>query len=78
MYVRDGMPAFQPGQQPGHRPAAVALAVAAAVAILLDATLVRLVLLPALLLAFKGRLQHLGRTRGGHDEEAYARELVDA
>lgn len=46
------------------------------VAILLDATLVRLVLLPALLLAFKGRLQNLGNVKSHEDD--YAPELVPA
>lgn len=40
------------------------------VAILLDATLVRLVLLPALLLGFKGRLKNLGDVRSPEDEHA--------
>ena len=40
------------------------------VAILLDATLVRLVLLPAVLLGFKGRLMNLGDVRSPEDEHA--------
>ena len=46
------------------------------VAILLDATLVRLVLLPALLLAFKGRLLNLGDVRS--PEDAHAPQLQQA
>ncbi|MFI5429086.1 MMPL family transporter [Aeromicrobium sp. UC242_57] len=46
------------------------------VAILLDATLVRLVLLPSLLLLFKGRLQNLGNVKSVEDD--YAPELVPA
>jgi RND superfamily putative drug exporter len=49
------------------------MGVGLSVAILLDATLVRLVLLPALLLAFKGRLQGLGAGRDA-DEDAYEPE----
>jgi RND superfamily putative drug exporter len=49
------------------------MGVGLSVAILLDATLVRLVLLPALLLGFKGRLQGLGAGRGA-DEDAYEPE----
>ncbi|NRQ49500.1 MMPL family transporter [Aeromicrobium stalagmiti] len=52
------------------------MGVGLSVAILLDATLVRLVLLPALLLGFKGRLQGLGRVKS--HEDAYEPELVDA
>lgn len=52
------------------------MGVGLSVAILLDATLVRLVLLPALLLGFKGRLQGLGRVTS--HEDAYEPELVDA
>lgn len=43
------------------------------VAILLDATLVRLVLLPALLLTFKGRLRNIGNVKSHEDD--YAPEL---
>ncbi|AWB91089.1 MMPL family transporter [Aeromicrobium chenweiae] len=50
------------------------MGVGLSVAILLDATLVRLVLLPALLLGFKGRLQGLGRVASREDE--HATELV--
>lgn len=46
------------------------------VAILLDATLVRLVLLPALLLLFKDRLTRLGQVKSHEDD--YAPELVPA
>ncbi|MET0929186.1 MAG: MMPL family transporter [Aeromicrobium sp.] len=53
------------------------MGVGLSVAILLDATLVRLVLLPALLLGFKGRLQGLGDVRGVA-EDAYEPELQPA
>ncbi|WP_194839938.1 MMPL family transporter [Aeromicrobium yanjiei] len=46
------------------------MGVGLSVAILLDATLVRLVLLPALLLGFKSRLQGLGRVASPEDEPA--------
>ncbi|MDX6276492.1 MAG: hypothetical protein QOJ72_620, partial [Nocardioidaceae bacterium] len=46
------------------------------VAILLDATLVRLVLLPAMLLLFKGRLQHLGEVKSTDDERELKPALV--
>jgi RND superfamily putative drug exporter len=52
------------------------MGVGLSVAILLDATLVRLVLLPALLLGFKGRLQGLGDVRSA--EDAYEPELQPA
>ena len=52
------------------------MGVGLSVAILLDATLVRLVLLPALLLGFKGRLQGLGNVKSA--EDAYEPELVPA
>lgn len=46
------------------------------VAILLDATLVRLVLLPALLLKLRGPLQHLGKVKSAEDEYAPKPALV--
>ncbi|MCW2839077.1 MAG: transporter [Aeromicrobium sp.] len=52
------------------------MGVGLSVAILLDATLVRLVLLPALLLGFRGRLQNLGGVRRA--EDAYEPELQPA
>jgi RND superfamily putative drug exporter len=52
------------------------MGVGLSVAILLDATLVRLVLLPALLLGFKGRLKNLGAVRSA--EDAYEPELQPA
>jgi len=52
------------------------MGVGLSVAILLDATVVRLVLLPALLLGLKGRLQHLGRVES--HEDAHEPQLVDA
>ena len=45
------------------------MGVGLSVAILLDATVVRLVLLPALLLGFKGRLQGLGDVRGTEEDD---------
>lgn len=52
------------------------MGVGLSVAILLDATLVRLVLLPALLLGFKGRLLNLGDVRS--PEDAHAPQLQEA
>jgi RND superfamily putative drug exporter len=52
------------------------MGVGLSVAILLDATLVRLVLLPALLLGFRGRLKDLGDVRSA--EDAYEPELQPA
>jgi RND superfamily putative drug exporter len=52
------------------------MGVGLSVAILLDATLVRLVLLPALLLLFKGRLQNLGKVKSDEDERALKPALV--
>ena len=52
------------------------MGVGLSVAILLDATVVRLVLLPALLLGLKGRLQHLGRVESR--EDTHEPQLVDA
>jgi putative drug exporter of the RND superfamily len=46
------------------------------VAILLDATLVRLVLLPAMLLLFKGRLQRLGEVKSVAAERKLKPALV--
>lgn len=46
------------------------------VAILLDATLVRLVLLPAMLLLLKGRLQGLGEVKSAEDERELKPALV--
>jgi RND superfamily putative drug exporter len=52
------------------------MGVGLSVAILLDATLVRLVLLPALLLLFKSRLQNLGEVKSDEDERALKPALV--